>query len=60
MLYYTRNSGDKMKVGDLAEFMDNPYFWGIVVAIQTFEYEVHWMDGGRSWTRKTTVVKICP
>jgi hypothetical protein len=49
-----------MKIGDLVEFMDNPYFWGIIVEIQTFEYEVHWMDGGRSWIVKKAMVKKCP
>ena len=62
-----------MKVGDLvrrkdpfAEWQeDNPWmkskeYTGVIVAVQTFEYEVYWMDGLRSWTRKTTVVKKCP
>ena len=49
-----------MKVGELAVYMDNPYFWGIIVAIQTFEYEVYWMDGSRSWIVKKAMVKKCP
>tara|TARA_B100000900_G_scaffold290254_1_gene249101 strand:- start:355 stop:504 length:150 start_codon:yes stop_codon:yes gene_type:complete len=49
-----------MKVGDLVEHVQQSWAWGIIVAVQTFEYEVYWMDGLRSWTRKATVVKKCP
>ena len=49
-----------MKVGDLVEFIDNGYFWGIIIGIQTFEYEVYWADGGRSWIIKEKMVKKCP
>jgi hypothetical protein len=46
-----------MKIGDLAEFIDNSCFWGVIVGIQTFEYEVYWMDGDRSWIIKKKMVK---
>jgi len=49
-----------MKVGDLAEFVENPKYWGIVVGIQTFEYEVYWFYGDRSWIVKKKMVKKCP
>jgi len=49
-----------MKIGDLVEHVRQPCIWGIIVAIQTFEYEIYWMNGMRSWTRKVTVVKKCP
>ena len=49
-----------MKIGDLAEFIDNSCFWGVIVGIQTFEYEVYWMDGDRSWIIKKKMVKKCP
>jgi len=52
--------GDSMKIGDLAEHYTEPQCWGIIVAIQTFEYEIYWMDGDRTWIRKTSVVKKCP
>ena len=52
--------GVTMKVGDLMEYRRNPLCWGIIVAIQTFEYEVYWMDGERSWIRKELAVKKCP
>ena len=41
-----------MEVGDLAEFAENPKYWGIAVGIQTFEYEVYWFYGDRSWIVK--------
>ena len=44
-----------MKIGDLAEYKTNPYFWGIVVGIDSSQYEVYWQDGGRSWIVKTVM-----
>ena len=58
--YIIYNNGEQMKVGDMVKHVRQTGTWGIVVAVQTFEYEVYWMDGLRSWTRKTTVVKKCP
>lgn len=52
--------GGIMKIGDLAEHYTEPQCWGIIVAIQTFEYEIYWMDGDRTWIRKASVVKKCP
>ena len=49
-----------MKVGDLAEYYIRPKSWGIIVAIDTFEYEVFWMDGTRGWISKRSMVKKCP
>ena len=49
-----------MKIGDLIECSHDPRFWGIIVAIQTFEYEVYWMTGDRSWIRKKLAVNKCP
>jgi hypothetical protein len=49
-----------MKVGDLVEHVRQASTWGIIVAVQTFEYEIYWMDGMRSWIRKVSVVKKCP
>jgi len=49
-----------MKVGDLIEYSHDPRFWGVIVAVQTFEYEVYWMDGDRSRIRKELAVKKCP
>jgi len=49
-----------MKVGDLAKHDIEPQYWGIIVAVQTFEYEVYWMDGDRTWIRKKIMVKKCP
>ena len=49
-----------MKIGDLIEYRRDPRFWGIIVMIQTFEYEVYWMDGDRTWIRKELAVKKCP
>ena len=43
-----------MKVGDFIEYSRNPVHWGIIVAVQGYEYEVYWMDGDRSWIRKKT------
>ena len=52
--------GGLMNVGDLAEFINNPKYWGIIVGIQTFEYEVYWQHGGRTWIIKEKMVKKCP
>ena len=49
-----------MKIGDLIEYRRDPRFWGIIVMIQTFEYEVYWMDGDRTWITKKRMVKKCP
>ena len=49
-----------MKVGDLVEYKTNPYFWGIIVRMDTSQYEVYWQDGGRSWIVKRVMVKKCP
>ena len=49
-----------MKVGDLAEHHINSWCWGVIVGMDTFEYEVFWMDGERSWVRKEIMVKKCP
>ena len=52
--------GVSMKIGDLAEYKTNPYFWGIIVGMDTSQYEVYWQDGGRSWIVKKVMVKKCP
>ena len=49
-----------MKIGDLVEHSKQARFWGIIVAIQTSEYEIYWMDGDRTWIRKKAMVKKCP
>ena len=49
-----------MQVGDLVEHYTNPQCWGIIVAVQTFEYEVYWVDGDRTWITKKRMVKKCP
>ena len=55
-----RTFGGNMKVGDLGEYYIRPKSWGIIVAIDTFEYEVLWMDGTRGWISKRSMVKKCP
>ena len=50
-----------MKIGDLVEFADNPYLWGIIVGMNTSQYEVYWQEyGARSWIVKKAMVKKCP
>ena len=55
-----------MKIGDLAEHYAESQCWGIIVAVQTFEYEIYWMDGDRTWISKRSMVakkkpdKKCP
>jgi hypothetical protein len=49
-----------MKIGDLVEHHAEPQCWGIIVAINAFEYEVYWMDGDRTWLWKNNVDKKCP
>ena len=52
--------GVSMKVGDLAEHYSVSRLWGIIVAVNTHEYEVFWNDGDRSWISKRSMVKKCP
>ena len=40
-----------MKIGDLAEHY-NGDIWGIIVGMDTHEYEVYWFDGDRTWISK--------
>tara|TARA_Y100000591_G_C21822273_1_gene694373 strand:- start:1151 stop:1300 length:150 start_codon:yes stop_codon:yes gene_type:complete len=49
-----------MKIGDLVEFVENPKYWGIVLAICMSQYEIYWKDGDRSWIYKNKMVKKCP
>jgi hypothetical protein len=46
-----------MKIGDLAQHYSQPRFWGIIVGVDTNEFELFWMDGYRTWISKISMVK---
>lgn len=45
-----------MKVGDLVEHCEEPQCWGIILAKCMNEYEIHWMDGDRTWISQRFMV----
>ena len=49
-----------MKIGDLVELCGEPQYWGIILAICMRQYEIHWMDGDRTWISQRFMVKKCP
>jgi hypothetical protein len=55
-----------VKVGDLVEHCAEPQCWGIILAICMSQYEIHWMDGDRTWISQRFMVakkkpdKKCP